>query len=495
MNRWQRLASSTSCFHVHALCCPCWAFLQHWMTMSPMNEWRFPINSSSALSCYKVVVSSHPQRSVLGFLLQPTHSKNKFFFHHVFTLLNHSQNQGACPGSAGRRYQNTPTRFPGGKEKHSFAPHLFWWCPAPPSGSSPPLLEPCSLLEVLLPSSLPLAVPHQLHGVSETEQRDCWLFIDVEMQNTPQKTKHHTDASAVGKNSTGALLCIRPSVRQQPVAPESICSSFHPEQPVPLPWTHYCPSLTDCVLHYSHMTEFTSIICVTHSSLETQCSHWQTPTLLFGIRCFFLNVLRLFLMILIKHHLLNDQNESTNMTRSSSGLGWLDLSTQAWHCDHLKKPKLVATVTTDSCSCPPPPDSSPLTSDGCCALELPAGWLAASAAAYGRFKHTQICISSASRGEKCHFSKLKHTNESLRHKMTLLAGVSRDRKELLTPPTYIHNGLSKRVTENPLTAQLSETTSMTRTHPSWACSVKCFPPKPEHPHNQTIWDQYIIIYI
>lgn len=187
-NRWWRSAHLHFLFPcAHALL-PYWAFQQHWTTTSPMNEWGFPINSGSALSCCKLVVFSHPQRPVLGFLLHPTDSKNKYFFHHVFTSLNHSQNQGAYPGSAGRRYQNTPNKFPGIKEKHSFAPHLFWWCPAVPSGSSPPLLEPCSLLEVLLPSSLPPAVPHQLPGVSETEQRDCGLFINVEMQNPPPPT-------------------------------------------------------------------------------------------------------------------------------------------------------------------------------------------------------------------------------------------------------------------------------------------------------------------
>lgn len=184
-----------------------------WPCHQWMNEWRFPINSGSALSCCKLV-SSHPQRPVVGFLLHPTHSKNKSFFHRVFTSLNHSQNQGACPGSAGRRYQNTPTRFSGGKERHSFAPHLFWWCPAPPSGSSPPLLEPCSLLEVLLPSSLPLEVPHQLHGVSETEQRDCWLCIDVEMQKKPQKTKTPYRCFSCGKEFYwGAAL--QPSISSQ----------------------------------------------------------------------------------------------------------------------------------------------------------------------------------------------------------------------------------------------------------------------------------------
>lgn len=54
----------TSCF-----CCLCWAF--EWTRRQWMNEGKFPINSGSALSCCKLVVSSHPQRPVLGFLLHP----------------------------------------------------------------------------------------------------------------------------------------------------------------------------------------------------------------------------------------------------------------------------------------------------------------------------------------------------------------------------------------------------------------------------------------
>lgn len=297
------------------------------------------------------------------------------------------------------RQEVPPTRFPGSKEKHSFAPHLFWWCPAPPSGSSPPLLEPCSLLEVLLPSSLPLAVPHQLCGVSETKQRDCWLYGDKWRCNLPKKT-----IQMLQLWERILLGCCPASVHLSVSSRWPQRTSVHPSTPNSRYRCHehttVPPSQTPSSI--IHVWQFTSrTIRVTHSPpLETQCPHWQTSTLLFWI-CWVFYVLRLFLMILTKYHWLNHQNESTNTPLSSSGLGWLDMTTQARDRDHLKKPKLVARVTTDRCSCPPPPDSSPLTSDGCCALEPPAGWLAASAAAYGRHP-PPTHITSASRGEKCH---------------------------------------------------------------------------------------------
>lgn len=193
--------------------------------------------------------------------------------------------------------ETPPNRLPGFKEKHPRAPHLFWWCPAPPSGSSPPLLESCSLPEVPLPSSLPLAVPRQLPAVSGTEQRETADYLATRRcKRTPRMLQPSSSRDCRG-------------AARQPVGPREHLLILIPRSPHPREHTQR-----------SHRPTTTPLARIRRSQVASGESHQISS--------------------------INHESESTHATLSSSELRGLDLPTQVakWGGDG------------DRCSRPPPPD-------------------------------------------------------------------------------------------------------------------------------------------